>query len=88
MTQRPRQKTLKTLEREVAAFNATFPVGSPVLYRSHRDAAGQPTSVREPAWVLSGHTAVCMVKGVAGCVACDALYVDPIINRGASESDA
>lgn len=71
-----RAKTLSQLEKQVREFNENCPVGTDVFYHPviGRPACEQ-TKVRHPAYVLSGHTAVCFVEGVSGCVALDALEV-------------
>lgn len=70
---RPRPKTAGELADLVADWNTRYPVGTkvkyfPVMGRLHY---GETKTVT-PAWVLSGHTAVINVEGVAGCVALDA----------------
>ncbi len=62
------------LEKQCSDFNAKYPVGSPVHYHSIIGSANHiMTTVREPAYLMSGHTAVCFVDGISGCVALDAL---------------
>lgn len=69
-----RQRSLADLEQQVADFNREYPRGARVNYHPViGSAAHTETTVREPAYVMSGHTAVCFVDGVSGCVALDAL---------------
>lgn len=73
---RPRQKSAAQLAAQVASFNENAPVGTEVFY--HPVIGGiesRRTKVTHAAYVLSGHTAVCFVEGVRGCVALDALEV-------------
>lgn len=57
------------LQAECDAFNAKYPVGTPVLLK--KDFIDEPvqTVVRHPAYVLSGHSAVAFFDGVSGCYA-------------------
>ena len=68
-----RRPSPEQLEKQCREWNAQHPVGSPIRYHS---IIGSPnhimTTVREPAYVMSGHTAVCFVEGISGCVALDA----------------
>lgn len=61
----------KKLQAEVDRFNKRFPVGSQVLaWTGHMgDGPGKPGTVKAPAYVLGGHTAVASIDGVRGCVA-------------------
>lgn len=53
-----------------AAFNAAHRVGTRVaVYPGTRDGRRIETVTRSEAQVLSGHTAVVWVAGVAGCIA-------------------
>lgn len=62
------------LQRNCDAFNKQHPVGSPIAYSA---IIGGPvtltTTVRSPAYVMSGHSAVTFIEGKSGCVALDAL---------------
>lgn len=49
-------------------WNRAHQVGIEVEYRLD-DGAVKQTRTRSEAWVLSGHTAVIMLDGVAGCYA-------------------
>lgn len=69
---RPRASS-PALQRKVDRFNSAHAVGTAVTYRSHPTADPFETRTRSAAWVLSGHTAVVMVEGVAGGVALDAV---------------
>ncbi len=71
-------RTKKSPEARVEGFNQANPVGTKVLYKRHTsDPSPLATATRTEAWVLSGHTAVVMVEGVAGCVGLDFLVVFP-----------
>ncbi len=65
-----RKPNPKKLQAEVDRFNARFPVGSNVLaWTGHMgDGPGKPGTVRAPAYVLGGHTAVAHLDGISGCV--------------------
>lgn len=69
----PRPQSVAQMNRAIVKFNERFPVGAPVLYRSHPVALPTHTNVSEPAFLLGGHTACCFVKHVRGAVAIDAL---------------
>lgn len=81
MAHRPKVKpsrfALLDLEREVFDWNSKNPVGTLVGYSS---VIGERpklwTRTRCEAYVLSGHTAVTFIDGVAGCVALDALTTE------------
>lgn len=71
-----RPLTQVQLERKVNQFNENCPPGTEVFYHPViGDLESRRTRVRAKAYVLSGHTAVCFVEGVSGCVALDALEV-------------
>lgn len=58
--------------REVADFNARYPVGTMVKYWRGvvgDDEHGGVGATRTKAEVLSGHTAVIWIEGCSGCVA-------------------
>lgn len=50
----------------VAQWNARYPVGTAVTVERDNGAC-ERTATRSEAWMLSGHTAVVMVDGIAGC---------------------
>jgi hypothetical protein len=86
-TKRPRQKTVMTLERECMVWNVKHPIGTQVEYHS---VIGEPahilTRTRTQAYVLSCHTAVLFVEGIAGCVALDAcIPTKPTVERTNAE---
>lgn len=56
-------------------WNERYQPGQPVLYypSGAPDPKPRETKTTTSAYVLSGHTAVCFVAGVRGCVALDAL---------------
>jgi hypothetical protein len=66
-----RKPNPKKLQAEVDRFNAAHPVGSNVRAWTGLmgEGPGQVGHVREPAYVLGGHTAVVHLTGVRGCVA-------------------
>ena len=70
------------LQAQCDAFNAANPVGTRVMLQ--RDLAPLPikTKTRSVAQVLSGHTSVIWLEGVAGCYALD--RVTPITTGAAS----
>ena len=54
----------------VKKFNATHPVGTPVLYWPGMcEGDGQKSITRSAAWLLGGHTPVVLVEGYAGGIA-------------------
>lgn len=65
-----RPPTPAQLEKQVTEWNAAHPVGTPVmrykLINPRRE--GNLTVTRSEAWVMGGHSAMVMVKGVAGGV--------------------
>jgi hypothetical protein len=70
MTGKPCRRSLMKMQAACDAFNAEFPVGSPVhAYPGTLDDQGVDVEIRYPATVLSGHTAVAWVTGGHGCVA-------------------
>ncbi len=74
------QESPQLLEQRCRAWNDTYPIGAEVEYHSvigNRQCV--LTRTNSAAYVLSGHTAVCFVDGVRGCVALDALV--PVNNR-------
>ncbi len=52
-------------ELEADRWNAEHPVGTEVLV-TRDNGEEERTKTRSEAWVLSGHTAVVMVDGIAG----------------------
>ena len=55
-------------EREAAAWNARYPVGTPVVVTPHIGCEPEElikTKTRSAAWVISGHASV-MVEGKSG----------------------
>jgi hypothetical protein len=61
----PKQPSRAHLQRIVDRFNRSFPVGSRVILR--KDTGEVETTVKAPAEVLSGHSAVGWFEGVRGC---------------------
>lgn len=71
---RPRQPSAAELELAVLRWNTAHAIGTPVTYR--RDDGGKVNgATRSPASILSGHTAVIWVTGIAGCVALERVEV-------------
>lgn len=74
-------KQLKTIQKEVDAFNAKVPVGTLVRYwRGAKQ--GEPSGqgkTHHPATILGGHTAVGWIEGCSGCVALTHIEVVPNI---------
>ena len=71
-----KQKTLAELDKQVAVWNQTVPIGSEVEYHPViGETAHRVTKTRSAAFVLSGHTACVFLEGKAGCVALDACVV-------------
>ena len=55
---------------QARVFNEKNPIGTAVrVYRGRRGYNGIETRTRTEAQLLSGHTAVVWVDGVAGCIA-------------------
>jgi hypothetical protein len=69
------------LQRQCDAFNARCPVGGRVSVRKD-DKTAIVTTTRSEAVVLSGHTAVIWVDGIAGGYLLD--RVSPIVGEGAA----
>jgi hypothetical protein len=67
--------------KRVEAWNARYPVGSPVTrYRlMHPLREPQSTRTRSAAWLMGGHTAAVMVEGVAGAVALESVQSSEVI---------
>lgn len=62
---------------DVARFNATTPVGSPVLFwPGDRSGEGRESVTRSRAWLLGDHTPVVMVEDYPGGIALT--HVTPI----------
>lgn len=74
-----RQPSPKKLQAEADRFNKRFPVGAKVLaWTGHMgDGPGKPGTVKAPAYVLGGHTAVASIDGVRGCVAVSHIAAAP-----------
>jgi hypothetical protein len=64
-----KRPNVKQLQAACDAWNAAHPVGSSVTLM--RDSGPMPTRTRSAAEVLSGHSAVVWLDGVAGCYALD-----------------
>lgn len=61
---RPGRPSLRQLQAMVNKFNATYPVGTPVMLRT--DKGEVLTEVVYPAELLGGHSAVAGFKDVSG----------------------
>lgn len=65
-----RKPDLAKLQKQCDEFNATNPVGTRVILK--KDVGTEVhTKTRSVAQVLSGHSAVVWLEGVAGCYALD-----------------
>lgn len=73
-----RLRSVKALQKQCDQFNARFPVGTRVMLRKDNDDTLVTHTISE-ARVLSGHSAVIWVKGVAGCYLLD--RVTPIADK-------
>jgi hypothetical protein len=62
--------TVKQLEKTVSDWNKKYPIGTPVTRYKLIDPLEDPveTETRSEAWVMGGHSAMVMVKGVSGGV--------------------
>lgn len=69
------------LKRQCEDFNRRFPVGHRVTVRKD-DGTGMDTRTRSAAEVLSGHSAVIWLDGIAGCYLLD--RVIPVIESASS----
>jgi hypothetical protein len=76
-----KRPNVKQLQAACDAWNAAHPVGSSVTLM--RDSGPMPTRTRSAAEVLSGHSAVVWLDGVAGCYALD--RVRPVQSGGPVE---
>ncbi len=66
---------------KVAAWNAQFPVGTPVRYwPMDRTGEGIESQTRTPAWVIhGGHSALVSVEGRTGGIILS--HVEPVITK-------
>lgn len=84
-TTRQKQPSVEQLEERCRQWNVTHPIGAVVEYHSTIGAYRHiVTRTRGEAYVLSGHTAVCFIEGIPGCVALDALV--PVNGRRVAKS--
>ncbi len=67
---------LRGEQKKVDRWNADKAVGVPVTYLKD-DGTQIKTATRTPAELLSGHTAVVWVDGIAGCVRLDRISQRP-----------
>lgn len=80
-----KQESASALIERCRQWNVAYPIGAEVEYHSVINADRHVlTRTNSVAYVLSGHTAVCFVDGVSGCVALDALV--PVNNRRVARS--
>lgn len=75
-----RRPSPKALQLQVDQFNARYPVGQQVTVRKD-GGEGFSTKTRSKAEVLSGHSAVIWLEGMAGCYLLD--RVTPITGGAA-----
>jgi hypothetical protein len=71
------------LRNQCEMFNSRYPVGTRVAVRTD-DGEAVITNTRSKADVLSGHTAVIWLEGIAGCYVLD--RVSPIKSSGGPEN--
>lgn len=81
-------EAIKSQARIVYEFNALYPVGTPVDYFScladmRQGQFAMRTKTRQPAQVLSGHTAVVWIEGKGGAVALSHVRPVPQADAGA-----
>ncbi|MGR0185380.1 hypothetical protein [Azospirillum aestuarii] len=62
----PKPHTPAQLAAQVNAWNSQNPVGAKVVVRRD-DGTSNITVTTSEAWVLSGHSAVILLKGISGC---------------------
>lgn len=67
MTKRNRAIQLSKLQATCDAWNAKYPIGTPVMLKEDFCDEPAPTTTRSTAQVLSGHSAVVWLTGVSGC---------------------
>lgn len=67
-------KSLKSLQQQVDAWNANYAPGQAVNLVKD-DGSIFPTRASSPARVLGGHSAVIWVDGIAGCYALERVTV-------------
>ena len=65
-----RPPTAAQLQKQVAEFNAKYPVGTPVTYTSVMDmpSTARQTKIWHAAWIMGGHSVMVRVEGVSGGV--------------------
>ncbi len=62
----PTQPSALQLNQQVTSWNARYPVGSSVSYRSRSKLIGTKTT--SEAWLMGGHSVVVLLEGVTGGV--------------------
>ena len=70
------------LLEKCSAFNARYPIGARVSVRKD-DGEAVITTTRSKASVLSGHSAVIWLDGIAGCYLLD--RVSPVVSEEAHQ---
>lgn len=73
---RKRSVSADGLLRRCDEWNSRHPVGTDV-FLTLDNGDEKRTKTRSEAWVLSGHTAVIQVEGVAGCYALERVRLAP-----------
>ena len=73
---------LYAIERQVNDWNAQHPIGTHVIVRRAQNRE-EHTETCSQAWVLSGHSAVIMLKGISGCYSLDHVRLAPQTERSA-----
>ena len=67
----PRQPSALQLNQQVTSWNARYPVGSSVSYRSRSKLIGTKTT--SEAWIMGGHSVMVRLEGVSGAYSIDHL---------------
>lgn len=66
-----KKKSLKTLQQQVEKFNLRFKCGDKVKLRQDAYSDWEEVTVRSPATILGGHSAVGWFKEKSGCHSLD-----------------
>lgn len=67
----PTQPSALQLNQQVTSWNARYPVGSSVSYRSRSKLIGTKTT--SEAWIMGGHSVMVRLEGVSGAYSIDHL---------------
>ncbi len=74
-----RKPNIKKLQKMVDDWNRFYPPGTKVIVRKDGGQMAE-TETKSEAWLLGGHTAVVMVKGISGSY--DLSRVEPVEDDG------